>query len=75
LFAKTLTDLTPAPYSPQNKKTTDATDDAEDKKNVIDYGKQRKNSKTKKLPPLWNQHKILVAFSGFGGGFRADIRL
>jgi hypothetical protein len=74
-FAKTLTDLTPAPYSPRNKKTTDATDDAEDKKNVIDYGKQRKNIETKKLPPLWNQHKILVAFGGFGRDCRANIQL
>ncbi|GHT27424.1 hypothetical protein AGMMS4957_22520 [Bacteroidia bacterium] len=40
------------------QKTTDATDDAEEKKGH-DYDKQRKNIETK-LPPLRNQHKIDV---------------
>jgi hypothetical protein len=71
-LTKTLTALNPTLYSPQNKKTTDATDDAGVKKNVIYYAKHRKNIKTKKLSPLWNQHKYLVEF---GGSFRADIRL
>ncbi|MDR0681946.1 MAG: hypothetical protein LBG15_08905, partial [Dysgonamonadaceae bacterium] len=70
-----MTLLKPTPYSPRNKKTTDATDDAEDKKNVNDYGKQRKNIETKKLPPLWNQHKILVEVGGFGRGCRAYLGL
>jgi hypothetical protein len=74
-FAKTLTLLKPAPYSPRNKKTTDATDDAEDKKNVNDYGKQRKNIETKKLPQLWFPHKILGLSGGFGSGCRACLGL
>jgi hypothetical protein len=64
-FAKTLTALPACLLSPSKQKTTDAADDAEDKKNVIDYATQRKNRKTKKLPPLWNQHKIVVAVGGF----------
>ena len=55
----------------KKKKTTDATDEAEDKKNVIDYGKQRKNNKKRKLPPLWNHHKIGVDTDGAGSGYRA----
>jgi hypothetical protein len=51
-FSKTLTDLNPAPKSPQNTKRPMRRMKHEIKKKVIDYGKQRKNIKTKKLPPL-----------------------
>jgi hypothetical protein len=32
-----------------------------------------KNIKTKKLPPLWNQHKYLVAHCGLCWAYRADL--
>jgi hypothetical protein len=74
-FEKTLTVLNPTPYSPRNKKTTDAMDEAEVKKNVMDYGKQHKNIETKKLPPLRFQHKFRVGVSGFSSSFRTCARL
>jgi hypothetical protein len=59
-LTKTLTDLPPTLYSPQNKKTTDATDDAEVKKMSL---------------IMVNNEKILKQKNSLRSGINISIRL
>jgi hypothetical protein len=63
-FAKTLTLLKPTPYSPRNKKTTDATMTQKIKKMSLIMVNNEKIIKTKKLPPLGINIRFCLLLAG-----------